>query len=78
MKQRWGALDDACVAMQGFGNVGGWTARTMHERGARIVAISDKFGGIYNPRGLRPAPVAAPHPTTGTVVGYNGSERDLQ
>jgi glutamate dehydrogenase (NAD(P)+) len=45
-------LEDATVAVQGFGNVGSWTARSMHERGARIVAISDKFGGIHNPNGL--------------------------
>lgn len=53
LRQRLGrSLEDATVAVQGFGNVGSWTARTMHERGARIVAISDKFGGIYNPNGL--------------------------
>ena len=53
LRQRLGrTLEDATVAVQGFGNVGSWTARSMHERGARIVAVSDVYGGIYNPNGL--------------------------
>ena len=75
MKQRFGrGLDDASVAVQGFGNVGSWTARTMHERGARIVAISDRFGGIYNQRGLDLRMLQRHVTETGTVVGYNGSD----
>lgn len=45
-------IDGATVAIQGFGNVGSHTARLMHEAGARVVAVSDVTGGIYNPRGL--------------------------
>jgi glutamate dehydrogenase (NAD(P)+) len=53
LKQRFGrSLDDLNVAIQGFGNVGSWTARSMHERGARVVAVSDVNGGIYNAKGL--------------------------
>jgi glutamate dehydrogenase (NAD(P)+) len=53
LRQRLGrALEDVTVAVQGFGNVGSWTARSLHERSARIVAVSDKFGGIYNANGL--------------------------
>ncbi len=75
MKQRFGrSLDDASVAIQGFGNVGGWTARTMHERGARIVAVSDKFGGIYNAKGLDLRQLQRHIQETGTVLGYNGSD----
>jgi len=76
MKQRLGrGLDDTTVAVQGFGNVGSWTARTMHERGARIVAVSDKFGGIYNKRGLDLRMLQRHLSETGSVVGYNGSEQ---
>jgi glutamate dehydrogenase (NAD(P)+) len=75
MKQRLGrSLDDACVAIQGFGNVGGWTARTMHERGARIVAISDMYGGIHNPRGIDLRQLQHYFQQTGTVVGYSDAE----
>ena len=75
MKQRFGrGLDDTSVAIQGFGNVGSWTARTMHERGARIVAVSDKHGGIYNSRGLDLRQLQRHVTETGSVVGYNGSD----
>lgn len=40
------------IAVQGFGNVGYHAARLLDERGAIIVAISDKFGGIYNDQGV--------------------------
>jgi glutamate dehydrogenase (NAD(P)+) len=42
----------ATVAIQGFGNVGSHTARIMHEGGARVVAVSDVTGGLYNKSGL--------------------------
>jgi glutamate dehydrogenase (NAD(P)+) len=41
------------VAVQGFGNVGSTAAMLMEELGLTIVAVSDKSGGVYNPKGLR-------------------------
>ena len=46
------SLDGATVAIQGFGNVGSWTARLLTERGACVVAVSDVTGGVYDPDGL--------------------------
>jgi glutamate dehydrogenase (NAD(P)+) len=40
------------IAIQGAGNVGGVAAQYFHSAGARVVAISDSKGGLYNPRGL--------------------------
>ncbi|HEX7175964.1 MAG TPA: Glu/Leu/Phe/Val dehydrogenase [Pyrinomonadaceae bacterium] len=40
------------VVVQGSGNVGGIGARLLHEAGYKVVAISDIFGGIYNPDGI--------------------------
>jgi glutamate dehydrogenase (NAD(P)+) len=45
-------LRDASVVVQGYGNVGYWTARLAAEQGAKIVAVSDVGGGTYNPDGL--------------------------
>ncbi len=45
-------VDQATVAVQGFGNVGSTAARLMAAEGMRIVAVSDKKGGIYDPKGL--------------------------
>lgn len=40
------------VAVQGFGNVGSIAAELMAREGMTIVAVSDKSGGIYDPKGL--------------------------
>lgn len=45
-------IRDTTVAIQGFGNVGSHTARIMHESGAKVVAVSDVHGGIYDQHGL--------------------------
>ncbi|MDR2523312.1 MAG: Glu/Leu/Phe/Val dehydrogenase [Synergistaceae bacterium] len=43
---------DAAVAVQGFGNVGSYTALTMAAAGAKVVAISDVTGTYCSPKGL--------------------------
>jgi glutamate dehydrogenase (NAD(P)+) len=45
-------LEGATVAIQGFGNVGLFAARFAHERGAKIVAVSDASGALAHPEGL--------------------------
>jgi glutamate dehydrogenase (NAD(P)+) len=75
LRQRMGrSLEDVTVAVQGFGNVGSWTARSMHERGARVVAVSDKFGGIVNERGLDLRQLNRYMAESGTVTGFPGAE----
>lgn len=46
------SIENATVAIQGFGNVGSHTARIMQQQGARVIAVSDVRGGIYNSKGL--------------------------
>ncbi len=48
------SLDGLFVAQEGFGNVGRYAARTVHERGARYAAIYDiGLGGcLYSPSGI--------------------------
>lgn len=45
-------IKDGSVVIQGFGNVGAHLARLLAEHGARIIAITDVDGGLYNPKGL--------------------------
>lgn len=45
-------IKKATVAIQGFGNVGSETALALSEFGAKIVAISDYTGGIYDAKGI--------------------------
>lgn len=40
------------LAVQGFGNVGSIAALLAYQQGAKVVAISDVFGGLYNPNGI--------------------------
>jgi glutamate dehydrogenase (NAD(P)+) len=40
------------VAIQGFGNVGSWMARELHDRGVRVIAVGDVRGAIVDPEGL--------------------------
>lgn len=48
------ALNRATYFVQGFGNVGSWTARLMKPRGARLVAAEDATGAVANPAGIDP------------------------
>ena len=43
---------DATVSVQGFGNVGTYTALNMADAGAKVVAISDITGTYYSPKGI--------------------------
>ena len=52
LKRKNQSLSDTTVAVQGYGNVGSVAATLLHEMGAKIVAVSDISGGIYNPKGL--------------------------
>ena len=41
------------MAVQGFGNVGSYTALPLAEDGCKVVAIADVTGAYVNPKGLR-------------------------
>ena len=45
-------LNRATYVLQGLGNVGSWTARLLDPLGAKLVAVEDVSGAIYNPRGI--------------------------
>jgi glutamate dehydrogenase (NAD(P)+) len=45
-------LNEVRVAIQGFGNVGYHTAQLLDQRGATVVGISEKVGGIYDETGV--------------------------
>jgi glutamate dehydrogenase (NAD(P)+) len=45
-------LDGATCVVQGYGNVASFAARFLVERGARIIAVSDRSTGVYNGSGL--------------------------
>ena len=65
---------DVTVSVQGFGNVGENAARILHERGYKIIAVSDSGGGIANRNGLNIPDVIKHKKSTGRVEGFPGSE----
>ena len=65
----------ASVAVQGFGNAGSVAAHILQqEQGAKIVAVSDSKGGVYNPAGMSVADLEAHKKKSGSVVGFPGAK----
>ncbi len=60
------------VAVQGFGNVGSVTAQLLAEIGAKVVAITDWKGGVYNEKGLDIAALSDYARQQKTVAGFAG------
>ena len=63
-------LEKATVAVEGFGNVGFYTAKFLSEAGAKLVAVSDSRGVIYNKTGLNFKKLDQVKKKTGTVTNY--------
>jgi glutamate dehydrogenase (NAD(P)+) len=68
-------LPGASVAVQGFGNVGSFAARFFAEAGARIVAVSDVSGGVFNADGLTIHALLDHARTHPSVQDFPGGER---
>ena len=62
------------VVVQGFGNVGSVSARLLEEAGCQVVAISEDYGGIYNPLGLSVKKLIEFRAREGTLKGFPGAE----
>ncbi|MFG6118482.1 MULTISPECIES: Glu/Leu/Phe/Val family dehydrogenase [Thalassobacillus] len=45
-------LKGARVIVQGFGNAGSFLAKFMHDKGAKVIGISDAYGALHDPDGL--------------------------
>jgi glutamate dehydrogenase (NAD(P)+) len=68
-------LAEARVAIQGFGNVGSNAAKLLHQAGARVVAVSDIGGAIYDPGGLDVPRLLAYHRETSQLRGFPGTQQ---
>lgn len=67
-------MNNATVAIQGFGKVGSVVALCLARYGAKIVAVSDTRGGVYNASGLDIWALEKYVAKNKTVVGYPESE----
>jgi len=62
------------VAVQGFGNVGYHAARLLDDRGATVIAISEKGGGIYDDAGVDIEAAGQYYRESGTLAGFPGGD----
>ena len=62
------------AVIQGYGNVGYYVASKIYELGAKVIAVSDSKGGIYDENGLDPEKVFEWKKENKTVVGFEGSK----
>ena len=63
------------VAVQGFGNVGSFLAKFLHEEGAIVVGISDSTVALHNPKGID-VPAAFAHKRENhTLAGLRDAEQ---
>lgn len=63
-------LNGTTVAIEGFGNVGTFTMKFLSEKGAKVVAVSDSKGTIYEPNGLNYDELMKTKTEKGTVLSY--------
>jgi glutamate dehydrogenase (NAD(P)+) len=67
-------INGATVAVQGCGNVGSVSAELLAQIGAKIVAITDWKGGVYNAKGLDVPKLLDHVRQTKTVDGFASAE----
>jgi glutamate dehydrogenase (NAD(P)+) len=73
-KHRGFDIKGATVAVQGFGNVGSISAQLLGQIGAKIVAVTDWKGGVYNANGIDVEKLLAHVQQHRTVDGFSGGD----
>ncbi len=64
-------LANATYTVQGFGSVGAWASLLLKQKGAKLVAVEDASGPIYNLDGINPEDLLTYHKENGHIAGYN-------
>jgi glutamate dehydrogenase (NAD(P)+) len=67
-------LEGKRVAIQGMGNVGYWAAHFFHKGGAKIVAVAEWDGSIYNEKGIDPEALIAYKNKNNGILGFPGAK----
>ena len=71
-----GSLEGKTVSVQGLGNVGYHAARILHEEdGAKIVAVGEWDGTIYDPNGIDIPALQRHRKKTGSILGFPGTKK---
>ncbi|MCX8208591.1 MAG: Glu/Leu/Phe/Val dehydrogenase [Sulfolobales archaeon] len=70
-----GTFEGLRVSVHGFGNVGQYAAYFSEKFGAKVIAISDTSGTVYDPNGIDTALAVKIKESTGKVVNYPRGEK---
>lgn len=68
-------MEGSRIVVQGFGNVGSFASLFAHERGAKIIAVSDVSGGIFNGDGLNIPALIEHVKVAKSIQGFPGSQK---
>ncbi|KAK9045006.1 hypothetical protein V6N11_058896 [Hibiscus sabdariffa] len=68
------SIEGMTFVIQGFGNVGSWAARLIHEKGGKIVVVSDITGAIKNPNGIDIPELLKHKEATGDLKSFSGGD----
>ena len=74
LRERLNLPKVCAVAIQGFGNVGSFSAGLWAKAGHRIIAVSDHKGGVFNKNGLDIEKLIKHRDATGYVFGFEGAD----
>lgn len=66
-------IKDKTVIVQGLGNVGYHAAKYFYENGAKVIALAEYEGAIYNENGLDIEAVVAHRKRTGSILNFEGA-----
>jgi glutamate dehydrogenase (NAD(P)+) len=68
-------IEETSVAIQGFGNVGSWTAKLMFDKGLKIKGVSDISGAYWNDNGINiDDAIDYKNAHGGRLEGFEGAE----
>lgn len=67
-------LSKSTAVIQGFGNVGSYTAKFLHELGCKVIAVTDVNGGWYDKKGLNIPELLEYVAKHRTLAGYDKGE----
>lgn len=62
------------IVIQGFGNVGYWGAKFFEQAGAKVVAVAEVNGAVYNPEGLNVDALLKYKLQHGTFIDFPGAQ----
>ncbi|XP_076924957.1 glutamate dehydrogenase A-like [Bidens hawaiensis] len=69
------SIKDSTFVVQGFGNVGSWVARLIHERGGKIIAVSDITGALKNTNGIDIPALLEHKERNGSLSSFDGGDK---